>query len=252
MRSWFTSAHPPARPPPGAVNSVLLDQLPPLAGLQRFLDELQLMAVPEPTEARQAGLLLETSPALYDAVMRGAADAAREAASAAGVVARGRAAAASRAAASVPGDRAQLLDAPASAAGTPSLLLVTAEARARPTPAAAAEAAHARASGRASDVSPAEWRALAERMAREHFPPEGGPGSAAAAGPLARLADLYNGDALESLLGPPKCNRCGAEAPKRCSRCRNVWYCGRACQVADWDAHKAVCDVVHAAGSSAA
>eukprot|EP00049_Salpingoeca_infusionum_P026921 m.28965 g.28965 ORF g.28965 m.28965 type:complete len:403 (+) comp9099_c0_seq1:1527-2735(+) len=28
---------------------------------------------------------------------------------------------------------------------------------------------------------------------------------------------------------------------RRCSRCRKVWYCGRACQKKDWPVHKVVC-----------
>lgn len=244
-------------PPARAVNAVLLDQLPPLAGLQRFLDELQLLAVPEPTEAKQASLLLEAAPALHDALLRQAASDARAAAAAAG--GRGGAAGAAPAPSPslAPGRAAaqpQLLDAPdPGSSGAASLLRITAEARARPALEAAAGDAGSSGRGggaarRAGDAEPAEWRALAERMAAAHFLPEGGPSSAS--GPLARLADLYHSDALEGLLGPPKCNRCGAEAPKRCSRCRNVWYCGRACQVADWDAHKPVCDVVHAAGGA--
>ncbi len=52
-------------------------------------------------------------------------------------------------------------------------------------------------------------------------------------------------DVMEELMGgPPKCGRCGQEASKRCSRCRNEWYCGRECQVKDWTNHKPVCDIV--------
>jgi hypothetical protein len=40
--------------------------------------------------------------------------------------------------------------------------------------------------------------------------------------------DSANLDVLETLVaGPPKCALCGKEASKRCSRCRNEWYCGR-------------------------
>ena len=43
-----------------------------------------------------------------------------------------------------------------------------------------------------------------------------------------RWVDSYNLDVLETLVeGPPKCAVCGGEASKRCSRCRNEWYCGR-------------------------
>ena len=40
--------------------------------------------------------------------------------------------------------------------------------------------------------------------------------------------DSANLDVLETrVAGPPKCALCGKEATKRCSRCRNEWYCGR-------------------------
>ncbi|KAH3756389.1 hypothetical protein Pelo_11809 [Pelomyxa schiedti] len=38
-----------------------------------------------------------------------------------------------------------------------------------------------------------------------------------------------------------KCNKCGANASSRCSKCREVWYCTREHQVSDWPAHKAQC-----------
>jgi hypothetical protein len=34
---------------------------------------------------------------------------------------------------------------------------------------------------------------------------------------------------------------CGGIGPKRCSRCKQVRYCGRECQLAHWKAHKADC-----------
>jgi len=43
-----------------------------------------------------------------------------------------------------------------------------------------------------------------------------------------RLADTYDYDALDSLISEvPRCESCGNEASKRCSRCRRVWYCSR-------------------------
>ena len=45
---------------------------------------------------------------------------------------------------------------------------------------------------------------------------------------FSRLAATYNFDVLESLVEEsPKCNKCGKDAAKRCSRCRNQWYCSR-------------------------
>jgi hypothetical protein len=53
------------------------------------------------------------------------------------------------------------------------------------------------------------------------------------------------------------CARCGVTAKgsadgklKECSRCRSVLYCGRACQKADWAAHKATCKRPQAAQGS--
>ncbi|KFW65625.1 Zinc finger MYND domain-containing protein 10, partial [Pygoscelis adeliae] len=40
------------------------------------------------------------------------------------------------------------------------------------------------------------------------------------------------------------CRVCGVEAAKRCSRCRNEWYCTRACQVQHWQKHKAACNLM--------
>lgn len=58
------------------------------------------------------------------------------------------------------------------------------------------------------------------------------------------LAEWYNSFDIESVLEDPKCAMCGALAEKRCSRCKNEWYCGRECQVSAWEGHKAVCDIV--------
>ncbi|KAJ1568640.1 Zinc finger MYND domain-containing protein 10 [Nowakowskiella sp. JEL0078] len=41
-----------------------------------------------------------------------------------------------------------------------------------------------------------------------------------------------------------KCAKCGKPGAKRCSRCRNEWYCSRGCQVNGWKQHKAVCDLL--------
>merc|ERR1711959_673086 len=59
-----------------------------------------------------------------------------------------------------------------------------------------------------------------------------------------RLAEWYNSFDVETFLEDPKCAKCGAPAEKRCSRCKNEWYCGRECQVAAWEGHKPVCDIV--------
>lgn len=43
-----------------------------------------------------------------------------------------------------------------------------------------------------------------------------------------RWAQIYSLDMMEALApDKPRCRVCGAEAAKRCSRCRNEWYCAR-------------------------
>ncbi|XP_059679367.1 zinc finger MYND domain-containing protein 10 [Gavia stellata] len=60
-----------------------------------------------------------------------------------------------------------------------------------------------------------------------------------------RWAQTYNLDMMEALApDKPRCSMCGAEAAKRCSRCRNEWYCTRACQVQHWQKHKAACNLM--------
>lgn len=43
-----------------------------------------------------------------------------------------------------------------------------------------------------------------------------------------RWAQTYSLDMMEALApDKPRCRVCGVEAAKRCSRCRNEWYCTR-------------------------
>ena len=38
------------------------------------------------------------------------------------------------------------------------------------------------------------------------------------------------------------CAACGKQgAARRCARCKQAWYCGAACQKADWKSHKTTC-----------
>merc|ERR1712178_393433 len=61
---------------------------------------------------------------------------------------------------------------------------------------------------------------------------------------MKRLAEWYSTFDVENFLDDPICAVCGDIAEKRCSRCKNEWYCSRECQVQAWDGHKAVCDIV--------
>jgi len=61
---------------------------------------------------------------------------------------------------------------------------------------------------------------------------------------MKQLSEWYNSMDLESTLDDPKCAKCGQPAEKRCSRCKNEWYCSRECQVDAWSGHKVVCDIV--------
>ena len=46
---------------------------------------------------------------------------------------------------------------------------------------------------------------------------------------MKRLADLYNNTIFEGMIDGFKCVKCGLEATKRCSRCKQVWYCSKDC-----------------------
>lgn len=65
---------------------------------------------------------------------------------------------------------------------------------------------------------------------------------------LKSLGDLYTGDQFAEAAEPelPTCIKCGEIATKRCSRCQSAWYCSRECQVADWKGHKPSCDILQA------
>lgn len=56
------------------LNQVLLDQLPMLAEVQRYMDELQIMDPPAPTSIASSSLVLEQVPAIYEAIMKGVED----------------------------------------------------------------------------------------------------------------------------------------------------------------------------------
>ena len=62
-----------------------------------------------------------------------------------------------------------------------------------------------------------------------------------------KLSKIYDMDEIDDILpGTPKCASCNEVAVNRCSRCKNEWYCGRACQVKVWKDHKPFCDILSA------
>jgi hypothetical protein len=253
------------------LNEILLDQLPPLAEVQRCMDELAVMAAPDVNAAQSArtALLLEPVVALQaeverEALMHPAVLAAAAAGSGASkTAAREAAAGASSAASSLfltqgETDSARAVGAeggggkpgPAAAGTWEAVAAVVARHLYGPAAAAAAARATTKAGGR-SGGQPATSRGGGSSGGVPGLPPPAD---------MRSLAALYTDDAyLEELLGslggegPPRCARCGGEAAKRCGRCGNAWYCGRDCQLADWrDGHKALCDLVAGAGASAA
>ena len=60
------------------LNEILVDQLPPLSDIQRYLDELAVMDPPAPTSGSTSGLLLETVPEVSEAIANDAIHTARE------------------------------------------------------------------------------------------------------------------------------------------------------------------------------
>nr|CAH8869646.1 unnamed protein product [Trichobilharzia regenti] len=63
---------------------------------------------------------------------------------------------------------------------------------------------------------------------------------------LSQLFSSSLGDSGDNnpLYPTPRCPICGEVASKRCSRCRQEWYCGRECQVKHWSRHKNACDLL--------
>ncbi|XP_043257962.1 zinc finger MYND domain-containing protein 10 [Colletes gigas] len=57
------------------------------------------------------------------------------------------------------------------------------------------------------------------------------------------LSDAYDLDKLDCI-DIKECFLCQEVAKKRCSKCKEAWYCGRECQVKDWEKHKAICNKI--------
>ena len=61
---------------------------------------------------------------------------------------------------------------------------------------------------------------------------------------MERIMKLYSSDVFEQFMEDPKCSNCGKVATQRCSKCKNQWYCSRECQLKQWKAHKALCEII--------
>uniref|UniRef100_A0A669QJ49 Zinc finger MYND domain-containing protein 10 n=1 Tax=Phasianus colchicus TaxID=9054 RepID=A0A669QJ49_PHACC len=93
-----------------------------------------------------------------------------------------------------------------------------------------------------------KWEAIAKHQVKHAFSPTEEELKLQAR----RWAQTYSLDMLEALApDKPRCRVCGVEAAKRCSRCRNEWYCTRACQVQHWQKHRTACNLLAQASGTA-
>jgi len=83
------------------------------------------------------------------------------------------------------------------------------------------------------------WEKIARQQAKTFFAPN----AAQAKADMDRMVQLYTNDVFDDFLEEPICNVCGDKATQRCSRCKQVWYCCRECQLKDWKKHKPMCEV---------
>lgn len=57
------------------------------------------------------------------------------------------------------------------------------------------------------------------------------------------LSDVYDAEKLDRV-EEKRCFLCQEPSKKRCSKCKEAWYCSRQCQVKDWESHKKLCDKI--------
>ena len=299
---------------------VLLEQVALFGELQRYLDELALVVVPEPKDVKQAGLLLQAVPEVRERALKAALTppkgwkgkgrkvqaAAEETEKAAATTTTpsikklaSSSTGASHSSALLDLESKHLNSAGDSGesrgsltSGLASLLTITSaasssqshtnreEASSSSSGSSGTHGAHAGAGGSNRSADSWDWsdaaayntsqllRASPTSISTDQYASmlrsNMAAGSAAAApvttsskpasttrpSTAIAAAGITDGDDDEKLLtalaGPPKCEVCGTtgDSVKRCSRCKNSYYCGRDCQLAAWKDHAPLCDLV--------
>ena len=66
-----------------------------------------------------------------------------------------------------------------------------------------------------------KWAELAYHQRENYFPID----SKENLREMKDLMNLYSSEMLDEFMEDPRCGNCGKEAMKRCSRCKNQWYC---------------------------
>jgi hypothetical protein len=220
------------------LNEILLDQLPILADLQRFMDESTIRGAESAPEQR-GGLLLEAIPAVHDEVQNEA------------LTARGTEQDEEEEENESIMMRSSSLNASSSSyssAADSTLLTIEREklggsnGKTRRTWSWPRLGRYMLRHSLRSRIKPGtkiEPKSFPTTAFSDVWPDSDGDDD------LKQLAGVYNEDTFEAAtLGDPMCALCGKPAEKRCAKCHNEWYCSRECQVSAWKGHKELCLIV--------